>query len=74
MLLPSNDLFLASNPNGIPLYDGSGQAISTAGPVDVTNQVKVWDAGTKNDDTGEDDPSPGAVALQGDGNAPASLP
>ena len=60
MLQPSNDLFLATDPNGINLYDANG-AISAAGPVDITSQVKVWDAGTEDNETGEEDPTPGPV-------------
>ena len=66
MLMPSNDSFLGTNPEGISLYNANGQAISAGGPVKITDQVKIWDAGTKLDNG---DPDVTVVALKGDGNA-----
>ncbi len=43
MLVQSNDLFYAPNPNGIALYDTNGTP--TTG--DVTNMIDLWDAGTE---------------------------
>ncbi len=43
MFVPSNDLFYAPMPAGIPLYDDSGVAVSG----DVTGMVYLWDAGTE---------------------------
>ncbi len=60
MLQPSQDYFLGTVPNGIPLYVG-GQALGSGGQAaDVTGQVRVWDAGTKFDN-GDADPTPGSV-------------
>ncbi len=43
MFVPSNDLFYAPGPNGIPLFDASG----TPRNGDVTGEVELWDAGTE---------------------------
>ena len=49
MFVQSNDLFLAPDGGGIPLYDANGNPISG----DVTSQVLLWDAGTEvNEQTG----------------------
>ncbi len=53
MFVQSNDLFFAPNEGGIPLYDGSDNPIGASGPVDVTDQVFIWDSGTEvNEATG----------------------
>ena len=43
MLVASNDLFLAPDENGIPLYDRNGDPISG----DITDEIYLWDAGTE---------------------------
>lgn len=43
MFVPSNDLFFATQPNGLALFDTTGQP--TGG--DVTGQIRLWDAGTE---------------------------
>lgn len=43
MLVQSNDLFFAPNPEGIALFDDMGTPITG----DVTDQVVLWDAGTE---------------------------
>ena len=58
MYMPSKDWFLGTNPNGVLLYGLDGRAISADGPVDITDQLKVWDAGTKKGDTDEEDLAP----------------
>lgn len=53
MFVQSNDLFFAPNEGGIALYDGSDNPIGASGPVDVTDQVFIWDSGTEvNEATG----------------------
>ncbi|WP_231367549.1 spondin domain-containing protein [Gillisia sp. JM1] len=53
MFVQSNDLFFAPDEGGIPLYDGSDNPIGSSGPVDVTDQVFIWDSGTEvNEATG----------------------
>jgi hypothetical protein len=61
MLGESNDWFFAPGPDGIALYDSAGMPLSG----DVTDQVKLWDAGTEEnqepgvgDATGPRQPSP----------------
>lgn len=46
MLVQSNDYFFAPDELGIPLYNASGQPLSG----DVTQYVKLWDAGTEGDE------------------------
>lgn len=41
--LQSNDLFIAPQPGGIPLFDGTGSPVSG----DFTSQFTLWDAGTE---------------------------
>jgi len=43
MLAATNDVFLAPDESGIPLFDESGAAVSG----DVSAQVSLWDAGTE---------------------------
>jgi hypothetical protein len=43
MLAATNDVFLAPDESGIPLFDESGVAVSG----DVSAQVSLWDAGTE---------------------------
>ncbi len=51
MLAQSNDLFLAPEGTGIPLFDSKGKPISAQF---VTNRLILWDAGTEaNEVTGE---------------------
>jgi hypothetical protein len=45
MLGESNDWFFAPGPEGIPLYDSSGQPLSG----DITSRLALWDAGTEVD-------------------------
>ncbi|WP_222937439.1 spondin domain-containing protein [Cytophaga sp. FL35] len=53
MFVQSNDLFFAPNEEGIALYEENGAPICGDGPVDVTDQVLLWDAGTEvNEQTG----------------------
>ena len=55
MFIQSNDLFYAFGPGGLDLYDENGTPdtdrdntpIGQNGPVDVTDQVRLWDAGTE---------------------------
>ena len=43
MFVQSNDLFYAPAMDGIPLYDGSGNAVTG----DMTAMLNLWDAGTE---------------------------
>lgn len=43
MFVPSNDLFFAPEPDGIPLWPDDGEPVSG----DVTEHVELWDAGTE---------------------------
>ncbi len=77
MVVQSNDLFLATPPEGIPLYDGG-----TPLDGDITDRLAVWDAGTEADeplgegpnqaprqagpDTGAADPDPTVRMVAGD--------
>lgn len=59
MFVQSNDLFLAPDESGIELYDGAGNPIGGGSPIDVTDQVLLWDAGTEvNEQTGSDSQKP----------------
>ncbi len=58
MFVQSNDAFYAFGPGGVPLFDGSGVPVGLDGPVDVTDAVGLWDAGT------EEDQEPGAGSNQ----------
>jgi hypothetical protein len=65
----SNDWFFAPDPAGIALYDGNGDPVSG----DVTDQVKLWNAGTEVDqepavgpDTGPQQSAPDAGAADPD--------
>lgn len=50
MFVQSNDLFIASSENGIPLFDENGEAVLTK---NVTVELDLWDAGTeKNEEPG----------------------
>ena len=46
MLVETNDYFIAPGANGIPLFDGDGTPISG----DVSDMLKIWDAGTEEDE------------------------
>lgn len=43
MVVESNDLFLATAPSGIPLFDAEGNPVSG----DLSDLVLLWDAGTE---------------------------
>ncbi|MEM9670942.1 MAG: spondin domain-containing protein [Bacteroidota bacterium] len=45
------DLFFATSPNGLKLYNDNNVPITG----DITNQITLWDAGTKDNATGEDE-------------------
>lgn len=45
----SKDWFFASEQPGITLFNAQGEAITG----DVSSQIKLWDNGTKNDESGE---------------------
>lgn len=47
MFVQSNDLFFAPDEEGISLYAEDGSSICANGPVDVTDQILLWDAGTE---------------------------
>lgn len=51
MFVQSNDLFFAPDKEGIALYNEDGSPICGDGPVDVTDQVLLWDAGTEVNET-----------------------
>jgi hypothetical protein len=44
MIAQSNDVFLATPPEGIALFDDQGKAIEAT---DITSRVMLWDAGTE---------------------------
>jgi hypothetical protein len=46
MFVHSNDLFYATPPGGLPLFDKAGEPLSG----DVTSQIALWDAGTEVDE------------------------
>jgi len=46
MFEQSNDAFFAFDPSGIALFKSGGSPVGQDGPVDVTDQVRLWDAGT----------------------------
>ncbi|WP_452224323.1 spondin domain-containing protein [Lacinutrix chionoecetis] len=59
MFVQSNDLFLSPDGEGIALFDAMGNPNSG----DVTNQVKLWDAGTEvNEVTGSANQKPQQAA------------
>lgn len=51
MFVQSNDLFYAPGEEGIRLYNEDGSSICADGPVDVTDQIALWDAGTEVNET-----------------------
>ncbi len=57
MLAASNDLFIAPGQDGIELYNANGVPITG----NISEQVFLWDAGTKTNDTDEDDTAPVAL-------------
>lgn len=66
MLVESNDVFLAPDGAGIPLFDEEGRPLPAR---DVTSLVRVWNAGT------EIDQAPGLGPMQGHRqNAPGTGP
>lgn len=83
MFAQSNDWFYAPVEGGIPLWDASGNPISG----DVTNMIRLWDAGTEADqepgagsnqaprqsgpNTGPTDPDNTVRMASGFGNIPA---
>ena len=50
MYVPSDDAFYAFRPEGIPLFRESGAPLGQDGPVNVTDRIRLWDAGTENTD------------------------
>ena len=56
MLAASNDLFIAPGQDGIELYNAN---VPITG--NISDQVFLWDAGTKNNDTDADDNAPVAL-------------
>ena len=44
MIAQTNDIFLATPPEGIPLVDENGQTIESS---DITSRLMLWDAGTE---------------------------
>lgn len=44
MLVESNDLFVAAEPTGIPLFDTEGKPLAQR---DVTDLLRIWDLGTE---------------------------
>lgn len=44
MVVQTNDIFLATAPEGIALFDESGRPIEAT---DITNRLRLWDAGTE---------------------------
>ena len=56
MLANSNDWFFAAGENGVSLFDANGAAITG----DITDQVRLYDAGTE-----EEDPATIATAPEG---------
>lgn len=57
MLAASNDLFIAPGQDGIELYGANNVPITG----NISDQVFLWDAGTKNNDTDADDNAPVAL-------------
>ena len=51
MFVQSNDAYYAFQPGGLSLFGDSGTPIGMNGPVDVTDQVRLYDAGTEVDQT-----------------------
>ena len=63
MFVQSNDLFYAPGEEGIRLYNEDGSSICANGPVDVTDQIALWDAGTEvNETTGGPNQKPQQAA------------
>jgi len=50
MFVQSNDLFYAFEPGGLALFEDDGTPIGLDGPMDVTANVALWDAGTEVDE------------------------
>ena len=51
MFVQSNDLYYAFEPGGLPLFDGNGNPIGMSSPANVTDNVRLYDAGTEVDQT-----------------------
>jgi PKD repeat protein len=49
MFVQSNDIFYGFDPGGLALFDDDGTPIGMNSPVDVTDEVSYWDAGTEVD-------------------------
>ena len=63
MFVQSNDLFFAPGEEGIRLYNEDGSSICANGPVDLTDQIELWDAGTEvNESTGGPNQKPQQAA------------
>lgn len=51
MFVQSNDLYYAFEPDGLSLFDDSGSPIGMSSPANVTDRVRLYDAGTEVDQT-----------------------
>jgi len=49
MFVQSNDAYYAFGPGGISLFDGNDNPIGMNSPADVTDEVRLYDAGTEVD-------------------------
>ncbi len=57
MLVASNDYFFSPDPEGIALFDDAGDPIDG----DISDMVKIWNAGTEADEEHCDRPGPGII-------------
>ena len=55
MLAASSDLILATGENGLELYPGGTAIVAAGQSLDITDQLTIWDAGTKNDNDEDED-------------------
>ena len=51
MFVQSNDLYYAFEPGGLSLFNSDGTPIGMSSPANVTDQVRLYDAGTEVDQT-----------------------
>jgi hypothetical protein len=49
MFVQSNDVYYAFGPGGVPLFDSNDNPIGMNSPADVTDRVRLYDAGTEVD-------------------------
>jgi hypothetical protein len=49
MFVQSNDLYYAFEPGGLSLFKDDGTPVGKSGPANVTDQVRLYDAGTEVD-------------------------